>query len=35
MLLEDLPNGRRYHCNDGKADEDFDDIVFRIERLMT
>ena len=33
MMMEPLPNGRRYRCNDGYPDDDFDDIVFRIERL--
>jgi hypothetical protein len=33
MIVEDLPNGRRYRCNDGEPDDDFDDIVFRIERV--
>ncbi len=33
MILSMLPNGRRYFCNDGQPDADFDDIVFRIERL--
>lgn len=33
MIVEQLPNGRRYRCNDGFPDDDFDDIVFRIERL--
>jgi hypothetical protein len=34
MIIEQLPNdGRRYHCNDGEPDEDFDDLVFRIERV--
>ncbi len=32
MIVEEIPNGRRYRCNDGEADEDFDDIVFRLER---
>ena len=32
MIVEQLPNGRRYHCNDGFADDDFDDMVFRLER---
>ncbi len=31
MIMEDLPNGRRYRCNDGYPDDDFDDLVFRIE----
>ena len=31
MEVEEIPNGRRYWCNDGHPDENFDDIVFRIE----
>lgn len=30
MWVEELPNGRRYHCNDGDPDDDFDDIIFSI-----
>ena len=33
MIVEDVPNGRRYLCNDGEADEDFDDVIFRMERV--
>ena len=33
MIVEEIPNGRRYRCNDGEPDEDFDDIVFRLERV--
>lgn len=33
MIVEPTPSGRRYRCNDGLADDDFDDIVFRIERV--
>jgi hypothetical protein len=33
MIVEQLGNGRRYCCNDGHPDENFDDIVFRLERL--
>ncbi len=33
MIVEPLLNGRRYLCNDGFADDDFDDIVFRLERV--
>lgn len=33
MKIEALPNGKRYRCNDGHSDEDFDDIVFRLERI--
>jgi hypothetical protein len=34
MIVEELGSGgRRYRCNDGHPDEDFDDIVFRIDLL--
>lgn len=33
MIVEELENGRRYFCNDGHPDDNFDDIVFRLERL--
>lgn len=33
MIVEETPLGRRYKCNDGDPDEDFDDIIFRIERV--
>lgn len=33
MIIEPLSRGRRYRCNDGLADEDFDDLVFRMERV--
>jgi hypothetical protein len=33
MIVESVPNGRRYRCNDGFADDDFNDIVFRLERI--
>jgi hypothetical protein len=33
MLVEDLPHGRRYRCNDIGFDTEFDKLVFRIERL--
>ena len=33
MIVEEIENGFRYHCNDLYPDEDFDDIVFRIERV--
>jgi hypothetical protein len=33
MIVEELPTGRRYRCNDGEADDDFDDLVFRVERV--
>lgn len=31
MIVEELPNGRLYKCNDGHPDDDFDDLVFSIE----
>ncbi|MCB1117403.1 MAG: hypothetical protein KDK50_02345, partial [Chlamydiia bacterium] len=33
MIVEEIPNGRRYRCNDGEPDDDFDDIVFTITRI--
>jgi hypothetical protein len=34
MVIEHLPDsGRRYHCNDGESDEDFDDIIFSIRPI--
>jgi hypothetical protein len=33
MIVEEIPDGRRYRCNDSYPDEDFDDLVFRVERL--
>lgn len=33
MTIEDIPNGRRYYCNDGHPDENFDDIVFTIQKI--
>lgn len=32
MIVEDIENGRRYCCNDGAPDDDFDDIVFTITK---
>lgn len=33
MLILPCENGRRYLCNDAKPDDDFDDIIFRVERV--
>jgi len=33
MYSEDIPNGKRYFCNDGVPDDDFDDIIFTVERI--
>src|SRR5262249_40623643 len=31
MLIDVLPDKRLYRCNDGHPDDNFDDVVFRIE----
>lgn len=31
MWYEEIRNGKRYHCNDGHPDDDFDDIIFEIQ----
>jgi hypothetical protein len=33
MIVEEIKNGRRYRCNDGHPDENFDDIVFTVQRI--
>ncbi len=33
MVVEELPNGRRYRCNDIGFDTDFAKLIFRIERI--
>lgn len=33
MIVDHTPCGRRYRCNDWEPDDDFDDIIFSIERL--
>ncbi|MGA2179193.1 MAG: hypothetical protein ABSH15_06385 [Verrucomicrobiota bacterium] len=33
MIVEEIASGRRYNCNDGRPDDDFDDLVFRVEVL--
>jgi len=30
MIFEDIPNGRRYRCNDVYPDVDFEDLVFSL-----
>ncbi len=32
MIVEEIENGRRYYCNDGECDDDFDDIIFTVTR---
>ena len=33
MIVEEIENGRRYRCNDGHPDDNFDDIVFTIQKV--
>ena len=33
MMTEHLESGRRYRCNDGFPNAEFDDLVFRLERV--
>jgi hypothetical protein len=35
MKVEEIENGRRYHCSDGKPDENFNNIVFTIKKLKS
>ena len=30
MWLEEIPNGRRYYCNDGHFDDDMNNIIFEL-----
>ena len=34
MVAEPIENGMRYKCNDGAPDEDFDDIIFTIQKVI-
>ena len=33
MYYEEILNGRRYFCNDRVPDEDFDAIIFTVQRV--
>jgi hypothetical protein len=33
MIVQEIAEGRRYRCNDGYPDDDFDGLIFRIERI--
>lgn len=33
MIVKEISSGRRYYCNDGHPDDNFTDVVFRIERV--
>lgn len=34
MIVEEIENGRRYKCNDWHPDENFEDIVFTVQRQI-
>jgi hypothetical protein len=34
MVATDIPGGRRYSCNDFEMDDDFDDLLFTVTRLV-
>lgn len=33
MIVEEIEKGRRYRCNDGHSDENFDDIIFTVQKI--
>ena len=33
MIVENIENGKRYKCNDWQPNEDFNDIIFRVEKV--
>jgi len=33
MIVEETENGRRYRCNDWHPDENFDDIIFTVQKI--
>lgn len=35
MIIEQIPGGRRYYCNDGHPDDNFDDIVFSVQKISS
>ncbi|HEY4151191.1 MAG TPA: hypothetical protein VGM41_19770 [Chitinophagaceae bacterium] len=35
LYYEKISNGKRYYCNDGYPDDDFDDLIFTIEMHNT
>ncbi len=34
MIIEEIENGRRYRCNDWDPDDDFDDIIFTVQKVQ-
>jgi len=35
MIVEEIENGKRYRCNDGEPDEDFNDIIFTVQKEIS
>lgn len=33
MIVDEIEDGRRYRCNDGHPDDNFDDIVFTVQKI--
>ncbi len=33
MIVEEIENGKLYKCNDGYPDEDFNDIIFAVQKI--
>jgi len=33
MYIEEIPGGKRYHCNDGHMDDDLNDLIFTLEEI--
>ncbi|MDX8430216.1 MAG: hypothetical protein SNF33_00165 (plasmid) [Candidatus Algichlamydia australiensis] len=33
MILEEIPGGKKYSCNDWTPDENFDDIIFTVKKM--
>lgn len=33
MYIEEIPGGKRYHCNDGHMNDDLNDLVFTLEEI--
>lgn len=34
MIVDKIENGRRYRCNDGERDADFNDIIFTVKKAV-
>jgi len=33
MYIEEIPTGKRYHCNDGHFDDNLNDLIFTLEEI--